>query len=1038
MLQLGARCIKFTASHEAPRIIKRKYFNFVKSSFYMKVFYQSLFAVLYLMPIYAMGGKPVSVKQFLDQKEWFFVENKGQIATACKANGKHACNCQSEIKYYGHQGSVYLYCKPGIISFVFKKTEVLAGKISESTGATAGIWQKSAQTVNTKITSSQADLVLLHSNPGAEITATDQQEYLENFYTSQTPDAGIVNVHTYKTVIYKNIYPQIDMLLHTGENGVKYEFIVYPGGKASDIKMKWNGLKHLQKTALGGMNYALTLGQMEEASPVTYQGNMIVGSSFTSVKGITGFNTGKYDKTKPLRIDPFLSWATYYADRGGSSFGAVVNDARGNVYAAGSALSDSDLSTPGAYQRVSAGQSDVIIVKFNNAGKRIWATYYGGNHDEAAVGMAIDPAGDIYITGTTHSAGGMATNDTFKFPSYGGAFLAKFTGNGTRVWGTYFGGNITAVGTDVATDLYGNVFITGYTNSYAGIASKGAFQENRGGGDEDGYLAKFNSKGLFRWSTYYGGTGNDEPLALATDRAGNVFMTGSTQSDTGMVTKGSHQAIYGDSLDVFLAKFDSSGSRLWATYYGGTRSEVCHGMATDSAGDVYIAGITLSPASIASVGAYQTAIANRGNDFLAKFNSSGKRLWGTYYGGNFAGGPYRIALDISENVFVCGFTKSTTGMATAGAYQTKEGGGNDAYLAKFSPGGNKMLATLYGGPGDDAATGISVDRFGNVFIAGYAKSNSGIATSGAFQTARVPGLFGDNSNAFLAKFNFKINNDAGIMEITQPASHFCAGTRAVNVNLINYGNRELDSVKIRWTVNGRPQKEYHWKGQLKTDSTANISLGNYLFPAGNDTIRSWTEAPNGGIDSIPKNNAATVIDTVFPLPVPDWTMSNSAITTFLHATDSSLKDASYKWQYGDGDSATGHLAKHIYTSNKKYNVSLRITNKNGCLGKKDSLVSITVSGIDNYHVENTTLNIFPNPFNSGTTVIYNLVKTSTVSIYLEDLHGKEISVINNQCQVPGKYQYEIDADKFHLKAGVYLLKFTVDKEVTSRNIVKVN
>ena len=214
-------------------------------------------------------GKQVNtktVKQFINHADWNFVENNGQLTS-------------SQIKYYGHQGGVYLYYKPGVISFVFTKVEKESEQISEATSRPSGFsLEKGAggfdptKCQTSKSTTSCADLILLNSNPSAQILASDQQEYYENYYTTGNADSGITNVHTYKTVTYKNIYPHIDMVLHAKEGGLKYEFVVYPGGKVSNIKMQWNGLEGIKKLEDSGIEYSCELGKITESMPYTYQG----------------------------------------------------------------------------------------------------------------------------------------------------------------------------------------------------------------------------------------------------------------------------------------------------------------------------------------------------------------------------------------------------------------------------------------------------------------------------------------------------------------------------------------------------------------------------------------------------------------------------------------------------------------------------------------------------------------------------------------------------------------------------------------------
>jgi len=838
--------------------------------------------------IYA--GSPNHVSNFINHTGWNFVENKGQLASL-------------DIRYYGHQGGISVYCKPGIISFVFTKKEKESDQISEATSLPEGILlpkgaggfgrdkhQQSKTTVN------RADLTLLNSSLSAQIVATDQQQYYENFYTTRNADSGITNIHTYKTITYKSIYPNIDLVLHSKENGMKYEFVIYPGGKVSDIQMQWNGPEGIKKLKDSKIEYSLALGTFTESSPYTFiQGAPFVPesacpsstkipSSFILKNNRVSFKTGKYDKTKTLVIDPTLIWGTYFGGSGYDGGSAIATDDSGNVYITGGTNSVSGIATNGTFQTSFAGGStyggDAFLAKFNGAGVRQWSTYYGGDAIESGDGIAIDNSGNVYITGTTTSSNGIATNGSYQTFLAGtqDAFLAKFSSSGGLNWATYYGGGGTTLlgpatnsGYGVAIDISGNVYITGTTNSDYGIATSGAYRTSV---IEltDAFLAKFNGNGKIQWGTYYGGTENDGSLGVATDDLGDVYITGVTASPTGIATNGAYQtSYYSGTEEAFLAKFTDNGTLQWATYYGVHGEVLGYGVATDGSGNVYITGTSYGSTSLVTTsGAYQTSFGGGGSDaFLAKFDSSGKTQWATYYGGSSSDEGAAIATDASGNVYIIGTTQSNSGIATADGYQTIYTGSSDAFLAIFNGAGVRQWATYYGG-NDGSGYGVAVDKLGSVYITGSTFSSLNIATSGAYQT-----YIGGLEDAFLAKFA-KVDNDAGIDSFITPVGSFCDDTVPVIVRLKNYNPNELDSVKIGLSINGKLYGRYSWIGNLFKDSTMNVNLGSIIFPPGSDTIKVWTYDPNGGIDSFSGNDTSTSFINVRPLPSanagPDTTL----------------------------------------------------------------------------------------------------------------------------------------------------------------------
>jgi hypothetical protein len=211
--------------------------------------------------------------------------------------------------------------------------------------------------------------------------------------------------------------------------------------------------------------------------------------------------------------------------------------------------------------------------------------------------------------------------------------------------------------------------------------ASGGYQNVNAGGNSDAFLVKFNSSGVRQWATYYGGTGDDSGSDCTTDATGNVFLTGYTKSASG-ISSGGHQNLYGGGFEAFLVKFDGNGIRQWGTYYGGTGREVGMSCVANVSGDIYMVGETSSTTDIASGGIQNLYGSGVADAFLVKFSSSGIRQWGTYYGG--AGSDYgnSCATDASGNVYIAGATSSTAGIALTG-HQNTCAGSFDGFLVKI-------------------------------------------------------------------------------------------------------------------------------------------------------------------------------------------------------------------------------------------------------------------------------------------------------------------------------------------------------------------
>ena len=219
------------------------------------------------------------------------------------------------------------------------------------------------------------------------------------------------------------------------------------------------------------------------------------------------------------------------------------------------------------------------------------------------------------------------------------------------------------------------------------------------------------------WATYYGGMDTDLGRSCVVDSSGNVYLAGETLSTTA-IASGGHQATIGGDFDAFLVKFNANGIRQWGTYYGGTIYDYGYSCAVDGSGNVYLAGLTSSATTIASGGHQNTYGGGNGDAFLVKFNASGVRQWGTYYGGTNNDGGNSCAVDGSGNVYLAGTTTSETGMASGG-HQNPYGGGNgDAFLVKFNTNGIRQWGTYYGGTVWDQGASCAVDDSDNVYLAG--------------------------------------------------------------------------------------------------------------------------------------------------------------------------------------------------------------------------------------------------------------------------------------------------------------------------------
>lgn len=664
-----------------------------------------LIAILLLSNIlWAYKPNLSEAKNFIKNQKSFFEQNKGQISSK---DGQ-------QIKYFLKGNNMTFYLLENGIAYQFTKTEQTP---ENSFLSPEEIIKSKGKSKDLKTETYRIDMILQGANPKAKVTAEKPETATINYYNK-----NILNIQRYSQITYHNIYPNIDWVIYVKDNDVEYDFIVKPGGNPNQIQFKNNWAETMDLNKDGSVTMSCRLGKITEKSPVSFQNGKEIPTKMKLKDGILSFNVASYNPEETLRIDPVISWSTYFGGTSDDYGSACVVDSSNNVYLTGYTSSNGLAS--GGYQNTNNGNTDAFLAKFSSTGALLWATYYGGSNEDKGKSLAIDAAGNVYMAGETYSTTNIASDDAHQ-TTLGGqndAFLVKFDSNGNRIWATYYGGDFYDEGYSCAVDNSGNVYLSGYAWSNSGITTSGAHQQNPGG-STDAFLVKFDSNGTRQWGTYYGGE-LWETGYCTTDQSGNVYLTGFTSSTVNIATASAHQTTLGWGDDAYLVKFDSNGVRQWGTYYGGNDYDWAYFIATDSQGNVYLDGHTGSDSVIATSGAYQETRGGSYDAFLAKFNPSGTRIWGTYYGGSQEERASACTVDAADNVILTGYTYSENNIASTGTFQTTYGGSQDAFVAKFDNNGNRIWGTYLGGSGNDYGAFCTTNSSGDVMIAGATNSGN--------------------------------------------------------------------------------------------------------------------------------------------------------------------------------------------------------------------------------------------------------------------------------------------------------------------------
>ncbi|MCU0360679.1 MAG: SBBP repeat-containing protein [Bacteroidia bacterium] len=382
------------------------------------------------------------------------------------------------------------------------------------------------------------------------------------------------------------------------------------------------------------------------------------------------------------------------------------------------------------------------------------------------------------------------------------------------------------------------------------------------------------------WGTYYGGIGQDYGYGTSVDVAGNVYLAGYAESNSGIViaTTGAHQTTHGGSVyDAFIVKFNGNGIRQWGTYYGGSGVDYGGSCCADNLGNIYLSGTTASNlgSAISTFGSHQSAFGGGNTDaYIVKFDGNGIRQWGTYYGGSGEDESTSVKADANGNVYLAGYTTSNNGnsIATAGAHQTNYGGGTyDAFLVKFNSGGLRQWATYYGDSELEFGNEVTVDGSGHVILVGVTESYTGtaIATGNAHQTA----YGGGSKDAFIVKFDGfgsrqwgsyygGAGDDGGNGVCVDAAGNvYLTGYTASNTGTIIatnnshqsvYGGGLLDAFLAKFNINGVRQWASYYGGQGRDNAvTACIdALGNVYVGGQTTTLTSSVIATSGAHQTI--------------------------------------------------------------------------------------------------------------------------------------------------------------------------------------------
>lgn len=678
---------------------------------------------VYLLVGCLVGNTPTVIAQDLAHAPVTFTANAGQwdsrVGFQAKAGGA--------VAWFTSEGVDYQFCRDQNA----KKSNRIIGKTDRE--------QKKIETM-------LIGAKFVNANPAPEISGEGLVEYRCNYFLGKDSTKWRTDVPNYESIVYRDLYSDIDLKVQSTCGKLEYDFIVQPGGDLAQVEIEYNGIRGLSIDSAGCLQVKTRWGKVTEHAPVVYQEvmgerQMIRASYELRGKDRYGFKLREdYNSAIALIVDPVATFSTYL---GGSTtdqgFDIAVN-ASGEVYLAGTSNS-SNFPTASAYDNTLNTNSDIVVTKFNAAGNGlVFSTFIGGTGQDIAYALNISQASGFGVALT-----GKTTSTDFPVPNAldathnGGtedAFLAVLSNAGNSLaLGTFLGGSNAEQGNDLAVqcgttfcDTYNyNVWITGTTYS-TNFPNVNAVQTTHGGGITDAFLVRYNftlfSSSLV-YSTYYGGNQPDRGMSIAVSGSPvKVYVAGETNSANLPGING-FQSLLGGNYDVFIAAFSVNGSSqvypAQATYFGGNQGDAYPSIISRSSGIVHLLCGSLSP-GLATAGAFDQSVTTKPKMVLARFSSTlAVRDFCTYLGSNTGDLSQpgalgsALAVDSKGNMYLTG-RSNMTDFPMKDAWDSTHNGDLDVIVAKMNSTGSALLFSSYiGGTIQDYGHAVAVDAAGCMY-----------------------------------------------------------------------------------------------------------------------------------------------------------------------------------------------------------------------------------------------------------------------------------------------------------------------------------
>jgi hypothetical protein len=611
------------------------------------------------------------------------------------------------------------------------------------------------------------------------IEARNPQPGIYNYLMSNDRTKWRTHVRSYGEVVYHDVWKGIDLRVYGNGANLEQEFIVQPGGDLGNVRVAYRGIDGLKVSDDGSLVVRTDFGDIRETQPRIYQeidGKKVAVNGHFKLTGNDSytFDTASHNPRYAMVIDPTLLYSTFLGGSAGTDLSgntaehgsAIAVDAAGDAYVTGVTSSTDFPVTAGAFQITNTGSSGfaAFVTKLSPLGNElVYSTYLGPSTSLGGTGIALDSAGEAYISG----------NMVLGFPTTSGAYqtctstngqaaLAKLSAAGDELVYSTCIANAESFG--IALDSSARAYVvglagTGFATTPSALQST-LSSASFGGGFLVVFDPSLSGTASLAYSTYLAGSNLDAAYAVAVDSFGMAYVTGFTGSnDFFPITPGAYQTTFAGNEDVFALKLNpnqsGSNSLIYGTFIGGdggSRDADGTSVAVDSLGNAYIGGDDEELTYPVTPGVIEGTLSpGNSNGFVTKLNAAGNQLiYSTLMGGD-SSSVNGIAIDALGDAYVTGTTTSLTAV-TPNASQSTSGGGIDAFVAELSPDATSFIYSSYlGGATQDVGNAITVDAPGDAYVTGWTSSANFPVTQSPYQQALNPGG-STPEDAFVTKF----------------------------------------------------------------------------------------------------------------------------------------------------------------------------------------------------------------------------------------------------------------------------------------------